>query len=152
MDGAVFADIQKVGVGAVIRNERGEFLGAMCELMEFGLDAIDAEALAALRAIEFAVDICPFNLVFEGDCVQVIKALTTKEFDFCRVGHVYSLARSKLSLARGSSVIHVPREGNSSAHCLAQFARNIVGSQVWLESIPPVLQHCISADVPVQFR
>uniref|UniRef100_A0A2N9HKW7 Reverse transcriptase domain-containing protein n=1 Tax=Fagus sylvatica TaxID=28930 RepID=A0A2N9HKW7_FAGSY len=60
---------RKLGVGAVIRNENGEFLGAMCELMEFGLDATDAEALAALRAIEFAVDICPFNLVFEGDCV-----------------------------------------------------------------------------------
>jgi hypothetical protein len=51
------------------------------------------------------------------------------------VGHVYSIARSKLSLAQGSSVIHVPREGNSVAHCLAQFARNIVGSQVWLESV-----------------
>ena len=59
MGGVVFADIQKVGVGAVIRNECREFLGAMCELMEFGLDAIDVEALAALRAIEFAVDICP---------------------------------------------------------------------------------------------
>ena len=69
IDGVVFADIQKVEVGAVIRNERGEFLGAMCELMEFGLDATDAEALAVLQAIEFAVDICPFNLVFEGDCV-----------------------------------------------------------------------------------
>ena len=139
MDEAVFADIQKVGVGAVIRNERWEFLGAMCELMKFGLDVTDAEALAALRAIEFVVDIYPFNLVFEGDCVQVIKALTTSEFDFSRVGHVYSIARSKLSLARGSSVIHVPRDGNSIAHYLAQFARNIVGSQVWLESVPPFL-------------
>ena len=76
----------------------------------------------------------------------------TNEFDFSRVGHVYSIARSKLSLAQGSFVIHVPREGNSVAHCLAQFARNIVGSQVWLESVPPFLQHCLSADVPVQFH
>ena len=55
-------------------------------------------------------------------------------------------------MTQDSDVIHVPREGNSAAHCLAQFARNIVGSQVWLESIPPVLQHCISADVPIHFR
>jgi hypothetical protein len=41
------------------------------------------------------------------------------EFDFSRVGHVYSIARSKLSLDRGSSVIHVPCDGNSAAHYLA---------------------------------
>ncbi len=33
MDGAVFHDIQKVGIGVVIRNDLGEFLGACCELL-----------------------------------------------------------------------------------------------------------------------
>ena len=46
------------------------------------------------------------------------------------VGHVYSVARSKLNLARGSSVIHVPCDANSVANYLAQFTKNIVGSQV----------------------
>ncbi len=53
MDGAVFSDIKKVGVGVVIRNEFGEFLGAMSELLDFGLDATNAEAWAALYAIKF---------------------------------------------------------------------------------------------------
>ena len=53
MNGAVFSDIKKVGVGVVIRNEFGEFLGAMSELLDFGLDATNAEARAALCAIEF---------------------------------------------------------------------------------------------------
>jgi hypothetical protein len=47
MDGAVFADIQKVGIRAVIRNDGGEFLGALCELLDYGEDAADTEALAA---------------------------------------------------------------------------------------------------------
>jgi hypothetical protein len=34
------------------------------------------------------------------------------------------------SLTRGSSVIHVPCDGNSVANYLAQFTRNIVGSKV----------------------
>jgi hypothetical protein len=75
MDGAVFANLRKVGVGVVIHNKRGEFLGAMCELLDFGLDVTDAEALAALRAIEFAAEVCPFSMLFEGDCLQVIRAL-----------------------------------------------------------------------------
>uniref|UniRef100_A0A2N9HDS9 TIR domain-containing protein n=1 Tax=Fagus sylvatica TaxID=28930 RepID=A0A2N9HDS9_FAGSY len=33
MDGAVFHDIQKVGLGVVIRTDLGEFLGACCELL-----------------------------------------------------------------------------------------------------------------------
>ena len=39
---------------------------AMCELLDFGLDATDAEALTALRAIEFTAEVCPFNMLFEN--------------------------------------------------------------------------------------
>uniref|UniRef100_A0A2N9IT87 RNase H type-1 domain-containing protein n=1 Tax=Fagus sylvatica TaxID=28930 RepID=A0A2N9IT87_FAGSY len=152
MDGAVFADLGKVGVGVVIRNKRGEFLGVMCELLEVGLDATDAEALAALRAIEFAAEVCPFSMLFEGDCLQVIRALQSPEYDAARVGHIYSLARSKLSLFRDFSVSHVFREGNTVAHRLAKFARNVTGSQVWLEHVPSFLGQCLAFDVPVQFR
>uniref|UniRef100_A0A2N9F594 RNase H type-1 domain-containing protein n=1 Tax=Fagus sylvatica TaxID=28930 RepID=A0A2N9F594_FAGSY len=91
-------------------NEHGEFFGTMCGLLEYGSDAAEAKALAALKAIEFAADVCPFNMIFEGDCLQVIKALKSTNFDASRLGH-----------------------------CLAQFARNIVGNQVWLESVPPFL-------------
>uniref|UniRef100_A0A2N9IUU4 RNase H type-1 domain-containing protein n=1 Tax=Fagus sylvatica TaxID=28930 RepID=A0A2N9IUU4_FAGSY len=151
MDGAVFADLGKVGVGVVIRNEQGEFLGAMCELLDVGLDATDGEALAALRAIEFAAEVCPFSMLFEGDCLQVIRALQSPEYDAARVGHIYSLARSKLSLFRDFSVSHVFREGNTVAHRLAKFARNVTGSQVWLEHVPSFLGQCLAFDVPVQF-
>ena len=122
-DGSVFADLKKVGVGVVIRNERGEFFGAMCGLLEYGSDAAEAEAVAALKAIEFAADVCPFNMIFEGDCLQVIKALKSTDFDASRLGH-----------------------------CLAQFARNIIGNQVWLESVPPFLAKCLDSDVPFCFR
>jgi ribonuclease HI len=152
MDGAVFANLKKVGVGVVIRNKRGEFLGTLSELLDYGLDATDAEALAALRAIEFAAEVCPFSMIFEGDCLQVIKALQSTEFDAARVGHIYSLAQSKLSLFRSFSVVHVFREGNSVAHHLAKFARNVVGSQIWLEHVPSFLNQCLGDDVPVQFR
>jgi hypothetical protein len=149
MDGAVFADIQKVGIRAVIRNDGGEFLGALCELLDYGEDAADAEALAALRAIEFATKVCPFNMIFEGDCLQVIKALSLDEYDLSRIGHLFAIARSKFSLLASQSVVHVHREGNFVAHCLAQYARNVVEPQVWLEYVPPFLQQYLSSDVPV---
>lgn len=56
MDEFVFTDIQRLGIGVVIGNENGELLGARSELVEFGIDAVAAEATAALQAIEFSVD------------------------------------------------------------------------------------------------
>ena len=151
-DGAVFADLKKVGIRVVIKNERGEFLGTMCGLLEYGSNAVEAKVLAAFRAIEFAADVCPFNMIFEGDCLQVIKALKSTDFDASRLGHLYRIARSKFHLFRDYSVVHVFREGNAPAHCLAQFARNIVGNQVWLESVPPFLAKCLDSDVPFCFH
>jgi hypothetical protein len=84
--------------------------------------------------------------------LQVIRALQSPEYDAARVGHIYSLARSKLSLFRDFSVAHVLREGNSVAHRLAKFARNVTGSQVWLEHVPSFLGQCLAFDVPVQFH
>jgi hypothetical protein len=45
-----------LAIGVVIGNENGELLGARSELVEFGIDAVAAEAMAALQAIEFSVD------------------------------------------------------------------------------------------------
>jgi hypothetical protein len=47
-------------------------------------DALDAESLAALLAVEFAADVCPFNMIFEGDCLQVMKALSSTKYDCSR--------------------------------------------------------------------
>ena len=63
MNGTVFIDLNRVGV--VIRNDVREFLGAFCALEEGGIDAEEAEALAALHALEFVADVYPFNMVLK---------------------------------------------------------------------------------------
>lgn len=68
-------------------------------------DAVDPESLAALCAIEFAANVCPSNMIFEGDCLQVIKALNSTEFDLARVGNTYVLAREKFSLIQNMGLI-----------------------------------------------
>jgi hypothetical protein len=45
----------------------------LSELLDYGEDAAVAEALAALRTIEFAAEVCPFNMIFEGDCCDAKK-------------------------------------------------------------------------------
>ncbi len=74
--------------------------------------SVDSESLAALRAIEFAREVCPIDLIFEGDCMQVIKALSSNEFDQSRLGNLYILAKEKLGLVRNFQIVHIGREGN----------------------------------------
>ena len=42
----MFRDQGKIGVGVVIRNDRGELMGAMSQKIHFPLGAIEAEAKA----------------------------------------------------------------------------------------------------------
>ncbi|XXG80166.1 hypothetical protein AAC387_Pa09g1097 [Persea americana] len=57
MDGAMFAKIQKAGVGAIVKDEAGNVIMAMSKL-ESGVDsADDIEAIAALRAVQMVLHI-----------------------------------------------------------------------------------------------
>ena len=46
MDGVVFRDQGKIGVGVVIRNDQRELMGAMSKKIHFPLVAVEAEAKA----------------------------------------------------------------------------------------------------------
>jgi ribonuclease HI len=96
----------------VIRNYVREFLGAFCALEEGGTDAEEADALAALHALEFVADVFPFNMVFEGDSAMVIRALRSCDYDQCKVAHIFELARTKACLFPFVAFQHVKREGN----------------------------------------
>ena len=76
-DAAIFAYLGCSGVGVIIRNEKGEVMGAMIAKGRGVTDSMEAEALACRRVLEFAVDIGITELVIEGDCAQVISAITS---------------------------------------------------------------------------
>ena len=42
---------------------------------------------------------------------------------------------------------HTKREGNSVAHNLARYAISIPNFLVWMENIPPHIQHFVQADL-----
>jgi hypothetical protein len=50
MDGLVFENDQKIGVGVVIYNDKGDFLVALSSLENMGSSPEDAEVIAATKA------------------------------------------------------------------------------------------------------
>ena len=87
-DAAVFIDLECLGMGVIICNEKGEVIGAKSTKGPRVMDSFEAEALACRDAIEFAVDIGLSEIVIEGDCVQVINAIKDCKVNLSRLGHV----------------------------------------------------------------
>ncbi|KAL0012535.1 hypothetical protein SO802_007643 [Lithocarpus litseifolius] len=135
-DAAIFTDKGRSGVGAVIRNERGEVMATLSAMGPFVQDSEEAEIVACRKALEFAIDACFTDLVIEGDTVNVVRAIDSNCMDSSRLGTVIEDIHCLVSGLRWSTVSCVKRSANTIAHCLAQFAKNVSEELVWIEDCP----------------
>ena len=110
------------------------------------------EALAASRALELAADIGLDRIVLEGDSKVVTQALETKDMGLAAYGLLISDA---CTLARNFSEVsysHTKREGNKVAHGLAKLAANLADCVIWMEEVPPSINHFVQADLAPPFQ
>ena len=56
-DGATFTDIDKAGLGVIIRNDHGQAIASLSEQIRLPFSSDLVEALAAVRAISFAQEL-----------------------------------------------------------------------------------------------
>ncbi|KAK7816915.1 hypothetical protein CFP56_043539 [Quercus suber] len=98
-----------------------------------------AEALAAKRAVTLAAELSIFKVMFEGDCMQVVRALNDH-------GHVIEEIRRLGSCLESCSFHHVKREGNKLAHSLARRAVSSADMDVWVEELLEDLEAVFQGD------
>ena len=60
----------------IIRDWRGEAIGALSMSVPATQSIVELEALACHRAVQFAVELGLQDVVFEGDSLQVIQAIS----------------------------------------------------------------------------
>lgn len=83
------------------------------------------EALAALRAVSFAIDMGFREFWLEGDALGIVQSIKCIDTDFSPVGHIIEEIKAQLNPLSWWKASHVRREGNSAAHGLAKFACNV---------------------------
>ena len=133
----MFSGLGRIGIGAIIRNDKGEFMAAMFAAGLSTENNEEAKLMAYRKSLEFTVDAGFTSLIIEGDNVNVIQAISSSlpshsmlvyvVDDICHLIHGLHWPRSN----------QIRRGGNTVAHVLAQYARNLDEDLFWLEDSPP---------------
>ena len=93
--------------------------------------------MAAVRAVNFALDLSFTSIMIEDDLEIIIKALYIEDESFSSYDHL--IVETKFYLASFSSFqfSHIRRHGNNIAHKLV---KHVSDFQVWMEDVSPTHQ------------
>ena len=146
-DGAVFKDTGQSRIGVVVRNEKGQLMGAMSKEILLPLGALEVEARAAEEGIIFARELGLGEIMVEGDASIVISALENPEHSPSSIQKIVEGAQTKLKAFKQWKTNHVRRHCNFAAHLLARHACNIDDCVIWVEDTPPMIADQICMDI-----
>ena len=134
-------------LGVMVWDNEGLVIAAMATRVPQFLQAIEIEALAANKALEFAQEMGLFDIVLEGDSSLVMAALNSMDPGLAPYGLLLqdtlslSLVFSKLSYS------HTKREGNTVAHNLAHLTVNLPNCVIWMKDISSNVLSFYQADL-----
>ncbi|XP_075645677.1 uncharacterized protein LOC142616777 [Castanea sativa] len=135
-DVAVFKSKKLAGLGVVIKDWRGEAIGAVTMSVRLAQTVVELEAMACRRVVKFAREIGLSQAIFEGDSSTVIKAILEGPSDALPYGHVIEDICVQAMDFQLAAFTYVPRNCNVVADALAKKAKSCRGTQVWLEELP----------------
>ena len=145
-DAAIFADQHCSGFGAIIRNFAGEVMAGMSVKGPDVKNSEEAEVLACRRAVEFSREVGFSRVIIEGDCLNVMRALSVSTENSSLLGHIYEDIKFNLRGMQVLSINWVKRGGNMVAHTLAKHARNLINDVFWIKDNPPPAEDALYYD------
>nr|DAD25040.1 TPA_asm: hypothetical protein HUJ06_026504 [Nelumbo nucifera] len=108
---------------------------------------LDTLASALLESIKFSLELQLSEVVFEGDCLSIVQALSEESFiPPWQVRKTLADCRAMCSNLPWSSSVYTPRSANKVAHKIARRALVIPSMYTW-SSIPSILDDCIADDI-----
>ena len=146
-DAMVFRRLSLAGIGVVVRNSAGEVEGALSSSIPKAQSVADLEALACLKAIQFALELGISRVVFEGDSAVVINALLHGAGAFASFSNILDDIRMLSAVFQFVEFVFVNQRCDSVADALAKKAKLIAGDQVWLHEVPADVAPLVFHDV-----
>lgn len=103
----------------VIRNEKGDIMGACCRLTNWVASAFAAEAQAVIHGLRFAQDLGLHSVILEGDAKSVIRKINGHEEDYSVISAFTCDAKEIANSFQFCKFQWVDRTANQVAHVLA---------------------------------
>lgn len=145
-DGSLLKAQRSAGVGVIIRDDQGIVPAALASKEQDLEDLAHVEALAAFKAVSFALEMGFRSFCLEGDSLGLINALNDASEDLSPIGHIVEATKAMLSSIPNLHVGHVKREGNKAVHGLAVSAHSLENFRVWVEDSPTCISSVIAVD------
>jgi ribonuclease HI len=149
-DGAVFAEKAEAGIGVVVRTANGSPMATLSQKIRYPLSVAATEAVAARRAVRFALELGLTEVEFEGDSRVITDALTGEKYAQADFGVIIADTKAMAQLLHKHSFLHVNRMGNSVAHALARRAQYCNTPNDRMEHVPPNIQQLLSFDASLE--
>ena len=109
----------------VVRNDKGQLMGALSNLLPYPLGALETEAKATEIGTTFAWELGLREIIVEGDSQTVMAAITNHDPGPIQVHHLIARIKSWEPKFRAWKSSFTCKEGNKAAHQLAICQANI---------------------------
>jgi ribonuclease HI len=139
-DVAINKDQGRVGIGVIIRDEKGWVVTAMCRTRQGLLEPTTGEAFGAFQAAQFIMEMGLHNIILKGDAKQIVDAINSYTSTWSQYGHLVDDTWCLLCSLSRWKCIFTHREANEAAHRLVKAAMMDISDIIWRDQTP----HCIS--------
>uniref|UniRef100_A0A2N9GXY5 CCHC-type domain-containing protein n=1 Tax=Fagus sylvatica TaxID=28930 RepID=A0A2N9GXY5_FAGSY len=119
-DGAIFTESNEAGLGAIIRNHRGEAMASLCQRIPYPHSVEAVEASATRTAVNLILDLGLREVDIEGDSLKIITALKQNSPCYTLYGHLIMETKTLAQNLTSFQFMHVKRDGNTSCSLSCQ--------------------------------
>ena len=149
VDAAYYSDEGVGATAAILRDDKGNFLGAQCKFIPVAVDAITTEALAMRDGLIFANSFGCNRVEAESDSLQVINYCDGQTIWWDSAAAIFAECLDT-STSIGKVVYkHCYRSCNQVAHMLAHFSYCNKTSFSWLDKPPDFIVSKLVDDVNI---
>ncbi|CAL8160745.1 unnamed protein product [Prunus armeniaca] len=138
------------GIGAVVRNDKGEVMEAMALPLANATSSKHAEIMALLFGMKFARDAGFSYILIDSDSQRVVNDVKKDEEESWALdGHLIDDIKRSMQQFEDVIISFSPRGGNQVAHFLARNALNCNTMVTWIEQVPLWLESIVNDDMVV---
>ncbi|XVF78011.1 hypothetical protein PTKIN_Ptkin14bG0093800 [Pterospermum kingtungense] len=130
------------GIGVVVRDEYDQVLEALASGLVHVMDTLVAEAKAAVRTVDFGVQIGIARVSFEGDSLVVVNKICNPVKDLSIIGIIITDIKSRSKIFLSCVFSYANKTCNGVTDILAKYGAGVVHEKVWIDGMPQFYYAC----------